>query len=144
MKVEDILERKGSDVVTVRPGETVAIFAHRLRMARIGAMVVSADGARVDGIVSERDVVHGIAERGPRCLEMPVSSIMTARVVTCARGDSVAAVARVMTERRIRHLPVVDGAGLVGLVSIGDVVRHRFAEMELEASVLRDIAMAGL
>lgn len=143
MKVEDILKHKGTEVMTVRPDEAVAIFAHRIRLARIGAMVVSADGARIDGMISERDVVYGLAQHGPRCLELPVSALMTARVVTCGLGDSVAEIARRMTEYRIRHLPVTEGGRLVGLVSLGDVVRHRLEEMELEASVLRDLAMAG-
>ncbi|GMG83758.1 CBS domain-containing protein [Paralimibaculum aggregatum] len=143
MKVEEILKAKGQEVVTVRPSESIATFAHRLRMAGIGAMIVSEDGARMDGIISERDVVRGLAEYGANCLTMAVSNLMTSRVVTCGPADSIAQIARLMTQNRIRHLPVVDGRRLVGLVSIGDVVKHRFEEMELEAHVLRDIATAS-
>ena len=143
MKVSEILQRKGNEVLTVHPTESIATFAHRLRMAGIGAMIVSSDKSRLEGIISERDVVHGLAEYGARCLEMRVSDLMTRNVVTCGTTDSIAVIARLMTVNRIRHLPVVDGARLHGLVSIGDVVKHRFEEMELEANVLRDIAIAG-
>lgn len=144
MKVGDILDEKGTEVLTVRADEKVATFAHRLRMARIGAMVVSEDGQRIDGIISERDVVYGLAEHGQRCLELRVDALMTRQVVTCGRDEDVGRIARLMTENRIRHLPVAEGRRLVGMVSIGDVVRHRIAEMELEAGVLRDMAAAGL
>jgi len=143
MKVSEILRLKGAEVITVRPTETVETFAHRLRMARIGAMVVVDDKGHMQGVISERDVVHGIAEHGARCLGMAVADLMTTRVVTCAPGDNIARIARTMTENRIRHLPVIDGGKLAGMVSVGDVVKHRMDEMSLEASVLRDIATAG-
>lgn len=143
MKVSEILERKGNEVLTVHPTESIATFAHRLRMAGIGAMIVSSDKSRLEGIISERDVVHGLAEQGNHCLEMRVSDLMTRDVVTCSVDDNIAVIARLMTANRIRHLPVVDGTRLHGLVSIGDVVKHRFEEMELEANVLRDIAIAS-
>ncbi|HSF96934.1 MAG TPA: CBS domain-containing protein [Thermohalobaculum sp.] len=143
MKVAEILKQKGGDVVTVRPTETIATFSHRLRMARIGAMVVVGEGGRMEGVISERDVVHGLAEHGARCLELTVADLMTRRVVTCAPGDNIARIARVMTESRIRHIPVLDGGKLAGMVSVGDVVKNRMDEMSLEASVLRDIATAG-
>jgi len=142
MKVEEILSKKGGTVLTVRPTETIATFTHRIRMAGIGAMIVSEDGETMEGIVSERDVVHGLAEYGERCLSMRVADLMTRRVVTCARGDSIAEISRLMTVNRIRHLPVVEGRRLHGLISIGDVVKHRLEEMELEANVLRDLATA--
>jgi len=141
MKVDDILSGKGTAVLTVRPEESIQTFAHRLRMERVGALVVSEDGRHFEGIISERDLARGLAEHGARCLELRVSDLMTRRVLTCARTDLLATVARMMTANRIRHLPVVEGRRLVGLVSIGDVVRHRFEEMETEASVLRDIAV---
>ena len=143
MKVADILKLKGAEVITVRPTETIATFAHRLRMARIGAMVVLGDDGKMAGIISERDVVHGLAEHGARCLEMKVADLMTTRVHTCAPEDNIARIARIMTENRIRHLPVAEGGKLVGVVSVGDVVKNRMEEMSLEANVLRDIAIAG-
>ena len=143
MKVAEILKQKGQDVISVRPTESIETLAHRLRLARIGAMVVLGEGGALDGIISERDIIHGIAEHGARCLELTVADIMTRRVITCAPQDSVTRIARTMTENRIRHLPVVEGGSLVGVVSVGDVVKNRLEEMSLEANVLRDIAIAG-
>ncbi len=143
MKVAEILKQKGQDVISVRPTESIETLAHRLRLARIGAMVVLGEGGALDGIISERDIIHGIAEHGAHCLELTVADIMTRRVITCTPEDSVTRIARIMTESRIRHLPVVEGAKLVGVVSVGDVVKNRLEEMSLEASVLRDLAIAG-
>ncbi len=143
MKVAEILKQKGQDVISVRPTESIETLSHRLRLARIGAMVVLGEGGALDGIISERDIIHGIAEHGARCLELTVADIMTRRVVTCTPEDSVSRIARIMTENRIRHLPVVEGGSLVGVVSVGDVVKNRLEEMSLEANVLRDIAIAG-
>ena len=143
MKVAEILKQKGQDVISVRPTETIDTLSHRLRMARIGAMVVTGEGGALIGIISERDVVHGIAEHGASCLELTVADLMTRRVITCSPEDSVTRISRLMTDNRIRHLPVVNGAGLVGVVSVGDVVKNRLEEMSLEASVLRDMAIAG-
>ncbi len=143
MKVAEILRHKGQDVISVRPTETIETLSHRLRLARIGAMVVLGEDGALEGIISERDLVHGIAEHGAHCLELTVADLMTQRVVTCTPQDSVTRIARQMTENRIRHLPVVEGGNLVGVVSVGDVVKNRLEEMSLEASVLRDIAIAG-
>ena len=143
MKVAEILKQKGQDVISVRPTESIETLANRLRLARIGAMVVLGEGGALDGIISERDIIHGIAEHGPKCLELTVADIMTQRVITCTPEDSVTRIARIMTESRIRHLPVVEGGNLVGVVSVGDVVKNRLEEMSLEANVLRDIAIAG-
>lgn len=143
MKVAEILKLKGDRVMTVRPSETLGTLAHRLRMARVGALVVSEMGIHVDGIVSERDIVHALAEHGDACLSMKVDQVMTRRVITCAPGDSISHIARLMTENRIRHLPVVEGGKLTGIVSVGDVVKNRLDEMELEAGVLRDLATAA-
>jgi CBS domain-containing protein len=143
MKVAEILKQKGQNVISVRPTESIETLSHRLRLARIGAMVVLGEDGALDGIISERDVIHGIAEHGAHCLEMTVADLMTQRVITCTPEDSVTRIARQMTENRIRHLPVVEGAKLVGVVSVGDVVKNRLEEMSLEASVLRDIAIAG-
>ena len=143
MKVAEILKQKGQDVISVRPTETIETLAHRLRLARIGAMVVLGEGGALDGIISERDIVHGIAEHGASCLALTVADLMTRRVITCTPDDSVTRISRLMTENRIRHLPVVNGSGLVGVVSVGDVVKNRMDELSLEANVLRDMAIAG-
>ncbi len=143
MKVAEILRGKGPGVVSVRPDETVSTFVHRLRLARIGAMVVVDEAGGLAGIISERDITYGLAEHGARALRMTVSELMTQRVITTTPDETIGRVARVMTERRVRHLPVLDGRELVGIVSLGDVVKHRLEEMSLEAGVLRDLAAAG-
>ncbi len=143
MKVAEILKQKGQNVISVRPTESIETLSHRLRLARIGAMVVVGEGGALDGIISERDVIHGIAEHGAHCLELTVADLMTQRVITCTPDDNVTRIAQQMTENRIRHLPVVEGTKLVGVVSVGDVVKNRLEEMSLEASVLRDLAIAG-
>ena len=143
MKVAEILKQKGQNVISVRPTESIETLSHRLRLARIGAMVVVGEGGALEGIISERDVIHGIAEHGAGCLGLTVADLMTQRVITCTAEDSVTRISRLMTENRIRHLPVVEGTKLVGVVSVGDVVKNRLEEMSLEASVLRDLAIAG-
>jgi CBS domain-containing protein len=142
MKVADILKTKGSAVKTVRPDETAKVFAEHLRNERIGAMIVSHDGSTLEGIISERDLAYGLAAYGDRLPSMRVSELMTRVVILCTPEDTIAEVMTVMTQRRIRHLPVKDGGRLVGIVSIGDVLKHRLGEMQLEANVLRDVAIA--
>jgi CBS domain-containing protein len=138
MNVDGILRSKGARVVTIRPDASVADLVAGLRDAGIGAMVVSTDGRAVDGIVSERDVVRALAQHGGRVVDRPVSDLMTRNVVTCSPGDSVKQLMTEMTRRRIRHLPVVANGTLVGIVSIGDVVKNRLEEMETETNVLRE------
>lgn len=142
MQVSDILSAKGNRVVTVRPSETIETFAHRLRMAQVGAMVVSEDGKKITGIISERDVTYAVATHGANLVDLRVSDLMTMSVVTCSPHDTIANVATIMTRRRIRHIPVEENGTVVGIVSIGDIVKHRIDEMELEANVLRDYAIA--
>jgi len=137
MNVNDILKAKGREVATIAPDATVADAVRLLHHRSIGALVVSGDGNRLDGIVSERDIVHALAERGATVLDMRVSELMTRRVVTCAPNDTIAELMGEMTRRRIRHLPVVDRGRLAGLVSIGDVVKNRLEEMEFETTSLR-------
>ncbi|MDE2165138.1 MAG: CBS domain-containing protein [Alphaproteobacteria bacterium] len=137
MNVESILKAKGHQVVTIAPVAAVAEAAALLRRMGIGALVVSVDGRRLDGIVSERDIVHALADRGAAALDLRVADLMTRRVVTCAPGETVAELMAEMTRRRIRHLPVVEHGRLVGLVSIGDVVKNRLEEMEEETTSLR-------
>ncbi len=143
MKVAEVLKQKGQDVISVRPAESIETLSHRLRLARIGAMVVLGEDGAPDGIIAERDIIHGIAEHGASCLGLTVADLMTQRVITCAPDDSVTRISTLMTENRIRHLPVVEGGKLVGVVSVGDMVKNRMEEMSLEANVLRDIAIAG-
>ena len=138
MNVEGILRAKGARVVTIRPDATIADLVRGLRDERIGAMVVSEDGHHIDGIVSERDVVHALADRGAAAIHGRVAEIMTTPVTTCAMSDPVKSLMELMTRQRIRHLPVVEGGVCAGIVSIGDVVKNRLDEMATEASVLRE------
>lgn len=137
MNVNDILKAKGREVAIVAPDATVADAVRLLHKRGIGALVVSADGNRLDGILSERDIVHALADRGAAVLDLWVTDLMTRRIVTCTPNDTMAELMGEMTRRRIRHLPVVDRGRLVGLVSIGDVVKNRLEEMEFETTSLR-------
>lgn len=137
MNVETILRGKGRSVVTIGPAATIDEAAALMTGRAIGALVVSEDGVTVAGILSERDIVHGLAERGARLLAMPVSALMVRHVFTCKPADSIAELMAEMTMRRIRHLPVIDDDRLAGIVSIGDVVKGRLDEVESEASSLR-------
>jgi CBS domain-containing protein len=125
-------------VATIAPAATVAKALAQLKERNVGALVVSADGERVAGIVSERDIVRRLADEGAKLLDTPVSAVMTKNVYTCHPEDSVADLMSRMTERRIRHLPVVVGGRLAGIISIGDVVRDRVEEIEDEAQALRE------
>ena len=139
MSVEAILAAKGREVRTVAPEATVGEALRRMRDERVGALVVSQDGATVAGIVSDRDVLHAIADRGAAALDEGVRDVMTKKVLTCSARDPVGAVMATMTNRRIRHVPVVDGDGrLRGIVSIGDVVKHRLDEIGREAEAMRE------
>jgi CBS domain-containing protein len=137
MNVETILRNKGRRVATIRADATVTDAVDMLRQYGIGALVVSDDGAGVDGMLSERDIVFALARFGADFLDFPVADIMTRAVVTCAPEDSVAELMAEMTNRRIRHLPVVRNDRLCGIVSIGDLVKSRLDEIEYEASSLR-------
>lgn len=143
MKVEAILRGKGNRVVSVRPDLAVISVAQRLKTERIGAVVVSDDDRRVLGMLSERDIVHALATQGERALGLVAADLMTRTVITCAPDDTVAHLMQVMTQRRIRHLPVLRDGVLVGLVSIGDVVKNRIEESEMETRVLRDAYIAA-
>ena len=143
MRVADILRIKGSTVKTVTPDETALELSEKLNAAQIGAMIVSDDGTSIDGIISERDLAYGLAAHGRELPRIAVSKLMTKVVLVCSPEDSITDVMKLMTQRRIRHLPVKDGAQLVGIISIGDVLKHRLGEVQLEANVLRDYAMAA-
>jgi CBS domain-containing protein len=138
MKVEDILREKGTLVETVRPDSTIQMAVRRMSMLNIGALVVSRDGEHVDGVLSERDVIRGLTRHGAGLQEMVVAAVMSKNVPLCEPRDTLNTVMSRMTRTRHRHLPVVDGGRLTGLVSIGDVVKHRLQDMELETRVLRD------
>lgn len=140
MLVSQILKSKSDDgVVTVPLGTTVGRAAEILSSRRIGAVVVSADGKRLGGIVSERDIVRELGRRGTVCLTDTVDSIMTARVITCARGDKADEVLQKMTDGRFRHIPVLEGDEMVGLISIGDVVKARLSELTHEKDALESM-----
>ena len=138
MKVKEILHRKGDAVATVDPSETVATAVALLAEHGVGALVASTDGTHIDGIVSERDVVRAIDTGGAAILDDTVSTVMTAEVHTCDPDDHIDELMRVMTDQRIRHLPVVEGGRLTGIISIGDVVKRRMDELENENRNLTD------
>lgn len=139
MKISDVLRNKGDGVVTVKPDDTVSTLLALLAEHRIGACVVSADGAQVDGIVSERDVVRHLHSEGPGILDGTVSSIMTSDVTTGTARDDIADLAGTMTELRVRHVPILDADGkLAAIVSIGDIVKSRLSELQSERDQLRD------
>jgi CBS domain-containing protein len=144
VNVQSILGVKGTNVVTVRDDISLADAASILRDQRVGALVVSNDGQHIDGIISERDVVRALANHGASVLGRPVSSAMSTDVVTCRAGDAVESLMVSMTERRIRHLPVVDDdAMLGGVISIGDVVKARLGQLETENQQLYEYITQG-
>ena len=138
MRIQDVLRHKGSAVATVPPETSVLELLAALSQHGVGALVVSADGRQVDGIVSERDVVRRLHDSGADLLSRPVSSIMTESVHTCAPEDLIDDLMRAMTERRIRHIPVVVDGTLRGIVSIGDIVKFRIDELETERRQLEN------
>jgi len=143
MNVEGILKTKGAGVVTIERGQQVNHVAKVLTEKRIGAVVVVDEADRVCGVLSERDIVRALANEGPAALHQAVSVFMTADVITCGPRDSMDQLMSLMTGRRIRHLPVLDGGKLIGIVSIGDVVKWRIAETESEAASLREYIATG-
>ena len=144
MTVAAILKVKGSHVETTHPDTTLYTVAWELKSKNIGALVVvDEDDARILGMISERDLVRALIEHEAHVLSIPVSKVMTTRVYTCTPSDRITAVMALMTRHRVRHLPVVDGGRLAGIVSIGDLVKHRIDELELEANTLRESLMVG-
>lgn len=136
MLVSQILNQKPQGVITAAPTITVAELSALLAQKKIGAVVLSTDGAIVQGIVSERDVVREVGLKGVAALQAPVSTIMTAKVITCTPKDSADSVLQKMTDGRFRHLPVMEGGALIGLISIGDVVKARLSELAMEKDAL--------
>ena len=138
-----VLKAKGSLVFTTTPETSIPDVCSKMRMHNVGALVVSRDGGHVDGMISERDIVLGIAHYGEKVFRQTAGQLMTRSVYTCTPSDTIQHAMEVMTNHRVRHLPVVEGGVFAGLISIGDVVKDRLKELELETNVLRDAYLAG-
>jgi CBS domain-containing protein len=143
MRIASLLRGKGDFVATVSPMASVAEVLERLAELGIGALVVSADGSTIDGIISERDVVRRLHTDGPATLGFPVVDVMTADVTTCTPDDDVDAIMQLMTEARVRHIPVTVADRLVGIVSIGDVVKVKMGELQKERDALMEYIATG-
>ena len=142
MTVAKILKSKGTDeVFTIAPGHTVAEVAQLLSERKIGSVVVSTDGKAAEGILSERDIVREIGRRGPGCLSENVEDMMTRKLITCTRDQRADEVLAIMTEGRFRHMPVVEGGSMVGLITLGDVVKYRLSELSMEKDALEGMIM---
>jgi CBS domain-containing protein len=138
MTVKVILAGKSDDVFTIDPTANLAAAARLLAERKVGALIVTGPDRRVVGIVSERDIVQELAAHGAASFDLPLTEVMTRKVMTCRVSDTIVSVMERMTQGKFRHLPVVEQGRLVGIVSIGDVVKHRLQEMEHEQSALRD------
>ncbi len=144
MRVENILDTKGRKVETIELDADLRLVVNKLATLGIGSLVVSDDGRKLAGVISDRDVVRGLNKHGEAFLDLRVKDVMTRGAATCAPGDTLQHVMGLMTRTRQRHLPVIDEKGAIcGIVSIGDVVKHRLEEMELEVNVLRDRYIAS-
>ena len=143
MLVKQIFKQKDDRIITVAPGDTVATAAEVLKRENIGAVMVSGPDGALSGILSERDIVRALPEHGPDIFDLTVEQLMTRDVVTCSSEDRINDLMKKMTAGRFRHLPVVDGSQLTGIISIGDVVKSRLEELEAEASQLRDYIASG-
>jgi CBS domain-containing protein len=143
MTVKAILSSKGSTVVTIAPAASLAEAAKLLSTHRIGAVIVTGPDARVIGVLSERDIVRALADRGAAALDLRVEQAMTRRVVTTREADKVGEIMERMTTGKFRHIPVVESDRLVGVVSIGDVVKYRLEEMERESNAMRDYILTA-
>ena len=143
MYVESILKSKGSEVIAVAPTDTIAIAIEVLNDKGIGAVLARDSSDKIVGIISERDIVRGIARAKGSCLDMKVSDLMTSPVISCQPNDSIDKIMQLMTDRRIRHLPVMQEDKLLGIISIGDVVKRRISEIEHETEALRKYIATG-
>jgi CBS domain-containing protein len=143
MNVAAILKVKGRAVTTARPDSTLLDVVQRLAAKRIGAVVVVGENGAVAGIISERDIIRAIGDQGAAALQAPVAEFMTRNVVTCHETSVVDELMETMTKGRFRHLPVIDDDALVGIISIGDVVKHHVAEVEMEVSAMRNYLATG-
>jgi len=138
MNVKSILAAKGGDIISIEPTADLAAAAKLLSAHRIGAVIIRGAGGRLAGILSERDIVRALAEHGAGALTLPVGQVMTRNVTTCGQDDTCASIMERMTAGKFRHLPVVENENLVGLISIGDVVKQRVEEVERESEAMRD------
>jgi CBS domain-containing protein len=143
MTVRSILADKGREVISIEPGASLADAAKLLAEKRIGAALILGAGHRLVGIISERDIVQALALRGAAALDEPVSGTMTRNVETCNESETISSIMARMTAGKFRHVPVVDQSRLVGIVSIGDVVKHRLQEMERESAAMRDYILTA-
>ena len=137
MNVSDILKSKGSGVLTIKPNETIAALSRLLQANRVGAVVVSHNGRTIDGIISERDIAYSLAERRGDLHLLQVSALMTKQVVTCSPDDSLNEAALMMSQRRVRHLPVKADGQLAGIISLRDVLEYRLNTLERRSAVLQ-------
>ncbi len=144
MTVKAILAAKGGNVITIEPTASLEAAAKILAERRIGALVVTGPEQRVVGIVSERDIVAMLAARGCHALDVPLTAVMTRKVTTCSPSDTISSIMERMTAGKFRHVPVVEQGRLAGIISIGDVVKHRLQEMEHEQNALRDYIQTAL
>ncbi|GGD18873.1 inosine-5-monophosphate dehydrogenase [Aureimonas glaciei] len=144
MTVRKILEEKGRDVFSMHPNATLVEAAQEMAQRRIGAVVLISDGGDIAGVLSERDIVRMVGTRGPDCLSDSIGSVMTVEVVTCSEETTVNEVMETMTRKRFRHLPVIQGGKLVGMVSIGDIVKRRIEDAEREAEEMRSYISASV
>ena len=138
MTVKTILSTKGGDIISIEPTATLETAIETLAKHRIGALLVLGPDRRVVGILSERDVVRALGEQGADVLTKPLAQVMTRKVVTCGEAETVGTIMERMTTGKFRHVPVIEQDQVVGIISIGDVVKHRVHEMEREAAALRD------
>lgn len=143
MSVAALLSKKSNQTITVKATDSIADAGKLLAEHKIGAVVVVGDADSVEGILSERDIVRGLTAKGASVLTLRVADLMTSPVKTCTRSESADDVMRRMSEGRFRHMPVVEGKKLVGVISIGDVVKNRIATLELEAGAMREYIMTG-
>ena len=142
MSIQSILDRNGSNVITIRATETIKSAADRMRQRGIAALVVKS-GDAISGLISEREIVHAISHRGEQALAMAVLDVLPQTMITVAPSDSLKRAMSLMTNHRVRHLPVFADGKLVGIVSIGDVVKQRLEELEIESNILRDAYIAA-
>ena len=143
MNIGQILKAKGRAVATARPDTSLLDIAAKLWQKKIGAIVIVGDGGEVVGIVSERDIIRRLGERGPEVLKDPVSQSMTANVISCQETSTLDELMETMTQGRFRHVPVIEDGALVGIVSIGDVVKNHIAEVEMEVTAMRGYFVTG-
>lgn len=143
MNVASILKAKGQAVTTARPDTSLLDITQKLAAKKIGAIVIVGENGQVAGIISERDIIRAIAERGVAALNIPAADVMTRSVITCQKAHLVDELMELMTKGRFRHLPVVEDNSLVGIISIGDVVKNHVAEVEMEVSAMRGYLATG-